>query len=279
MPEMKAVGVIADRYEVRKVLVQNALFCRVFEVHDRKLDRILAAKVQVDNRDGFREHFLAAARTWMEIPHKNLVAIHDAGMSQWGAYCIMELLEGKDLQQLLAEKNVLPWDTAKPLFLQACDGLDALHEMGIVHRSLAPYRIFLNEASEGVSVKLLGFSIIMTPKTSFPPCKETFIGVPEYAAPEQVNLANGARVQLDRRLDIYALGTMMYRALTGVVPFQSVNLVETLMGRLHELPGRPSSINPRIPNGVDSVVLQALECNPNDRFQTAIELKAAILAI
>jgi serine/threonine-protein kinase len=198
----------------------------------------------------------------------------------------MEFLEGRDLHDVLARAKItgepIPWSRNRDIFLQICAALSAAHSKGIVHRDLKPENIYLVEwAGQQDFVKLLDFGIAkMTEVDSEEGRKLTrtgmLFGTPEYMSPEQ---ARGDKA--DHRVDIYAMGCILYQLIVGEVPFKSDNFMGILSQHLTE---EPPPVTPEqlsrvgAPPALASVVMKALAKEREDRFQTIDEMADAVRA-
>ncbi len=191
-------------------------------------------------------------------------------------FLAMERLVGRSLADHLADAGPMPIDEVVDLVRQVGAGLRAAHRAGIVHRDLKPSNVFrLDEPVRGVQWKILDFG---TSTTTSPRDAEqsitgagALVGTPAYMAPEQ---ARGGRV--DDRADVYALGVIAYRALTGCPPFSAPSLPEILHAVVYETPTPPSRIQPELSPDVDAVFAIALAKQPYARFPTGADLADAL---
>jgi serine/threonine protein kinase len=196
--------------------------------------------------------------------------------SAHGPYIVLERLSGRSLESLIQEWGRLDLDVALPLLRQALLGLEAVHRAGIVHRDVKPENIYLHEAAEGrVVVKLLDFGISkFSPgggKTAVTGA-DLFMGTPEYMSPEQ---ARGAG-QVDRRTDIWALGAILYRALSGVPPFSGPDVPSVLTAILHSPHVPLAQVAPHVPAELSAVVDRCLRKEREDRYASCADLSAAL---
>lgn len=238
--------------------------------------------------------FLKEAQAISNVRHPNVVQLIDLGRTDDGQiYLVMERLVGKTLYEVMREKGgegeVFTWSELGPLILDICGALQAAHKQKIIHRDMKPSNCFLCERDdERPYVKVLDFGIakvhsggtsddsIETPLTQ----EGMFLGTPHYAAPEIVN--RRPEHTLDGRVDIFALGVMMYQCLTGTLPFQAFrdSRVAVLYRAAHERPESPRLRAPDrgIPLEVDRLVMRAMEIDLDRRFATVAELAGAIRA-
>lgn len=213
-----------------------------------------------------RERFLREARSAGRLNHPNIVTIFDVGEQDGVAYIAMELLEGRTLQQILAERKHLPLETAADIAAQVADALDHALGFGIVHRDVKPANIMV---SAGGRAKLADFGVAHLPSASMTQTG-TALGSPKYMAPEQV-----IGQPVDPRADIFSLGAVLYEMLTGRTPFEreGESTVFALMNRIVAEPHLPvTQIDPRLPPAFDRILDRALAKAPAERYQRAGEM-------
>jgi serine/threonine protein kinase len=232
------------------------------------------------------QRFFAEARAANQIAHENIVEITDfVEDDPGGTYLIMELLKGEDLGGLLTREPVLALDRTVRILVQVARALRAAHAAGIVHRDLKPDNIFLIERA-GVQdfVKLLDFGVakltqesLEGPGVSHRTAVGSVLGTPAYMAPEQ---ATGQAT--DHRIDIYAMGVIMYELVTGELPFSGNNLGEFIIKHSTMKVVRPSKIKGlphTIPDAFEKLIMRCLEKAAEERPQTMEEVEGALLDI
>jgi serine/threonine-protein kinase len=265
------------RYRVLREIAKGASSV-VYEAEHVDLGRKVALKVLHKKESSELEAlFRNEARVVARLQHDNLVQIHDFGVANDGRpYYAMEYLQGQTLATLLAQRGKLDWTEALELCVPICRALEASHTLGVVHRDIKPANLFLTDSG---SVKLLDFGITqvgsgLTKTEELEPL--TLIGTPEYMAPEQVG-----QVSVDARADIYALGVVLYEALTGSLPHTGANTVSLLDSKTRDKVVAPSRKGKRtkLPKYLDRVVLAALALDPEDRYQNIADLKLDLLWI
>jgi serine/threonine protein kinase len=272
---------VAGRYRVLKKLGEGGMGTVYLGEHVT-IEKKVALKVLLQEyarKSDLKDRFLQEAKAAAKIGHENIVDITDFGDTPDGSvFFAMEFLEGHDLAQVIRKDGPIPWARGKPILLQICRALGAAHSKGIVHRDMKPENIYLIEREGRADfVKLLDFGIAKVSVDEGTEKRLTrtgmIFGTPEYMSPEQ---AQGAKP--DHRVDIYAVGVIMYEMLTAKVPFKADTFMGILTKHIFEQPTPPSQMNPdaRIPAEVEEIVLKAMAKDRNDRFQSMTEMAAAI---
>ncbi|MCC7380683.1 MAG: serine/threonine protein kinase [Deltaproteobacteria bacterium] len=269
-------GAVVGEYRVDHKLGEGA-FGKVFrgqhpvigkEVAIKVLAKRYAADPQIVSR------FIAEARAVNQIQHRNIIDIFAFGQLPDGRhYYVMELVQGRPLDELLREKGRFPLDEAVPILFGIARALDAAHAKGIAHRDLKPANVFVTTDEEGrPSAKLLDFGIakLLGPEVESSHKTRTGspIGTPYYMSPEQCRAD-----PVDHRTDIYSFGVMVYQLLSGRLPFRASNYLEILMQHLEKTPEPPSSVAKDLPPALDRVVLWMMAKRAEDRppnLQTAM---------
>ncbi len=282
---------IADRYRVLKKLGEGGMGSVYLALHT-VLEKQVALKVlhgEFARKPDLVERFMQEARAASRIRHENVIDISDYGQTPEGlVFFAMEMLNGHDLHEEIARarlaSNLLPWTRTKKIFLQICSALAAAHARGIIHRDLKPENIYLIDfLGEPDFVKLLDFGIAKQTDVAGTEGGENarkltktgmLFGTPEYMSPEQ---ARGDKV--DHRVDIYAMGCILFQLITNQVPFQADNF----MGMLAQhLTADPPQLSPEVldqigaPREIADIVDKALTKDPNTRWQTIDEMSRAI---
>ena len=212
----------------------------------------------------FREAEITAV---LESPH--IPRLFASGTDSDGApYLVLELLQGLDLASDLRQRESLPLDEIDALVEQVCDALHAAHEAGVVHRDIKPQNLFLT-IEPSVAWKVLDFGVSMMASGSGTLTQGAAIGTPAYMAPEQALAAT-----VDRRADVFSLGAVVYRALTGRPAFRGPSAAATLYASLHSQPVRPGELC-AVPADIDAVVALALAKRPEQRLGSARDFAAA----
>ncbi len=226
-----------------------------------------------------RKRFLREAKSASRVRPPNVVDISDFGeTAQRCAFFVMELLAGRDLRQLIEAQGRLPWSRTREILGQVTSALDAAHTQGIVHRDMKPSNCFMVDVPgmEGRDVvKVLDFGIAKVAGDSGDveglTSTDEIFGTIGYMAPE---MALG--VTCSPLSDIYAVGIMMYRMLTGQVPFKDGTPFQILAQHIRQAPAPPRSLESSIPAEIEAIILKALAKDPTGRFPSMKAFGAAI---
>lgn len=265
---------LAGMYEILRVIGEGGMG-RVYEArHTRLSKKRFAVKLlhhELARQPEVVTRFQREAEAASALGHPNVVTVVDVNATADGRpYLVAELLEGDQLGDYLDRVQRLPAGEAVRIARQVCRALTAAHAIGIVHRDVKPENVFLTQGSE--LVKVLDFGISKLGESAEALTKTGVVmGTPDYMAPEQ---ARGDRV--DARADIYAVGAILYRALTGHKPFEGLDTMATLTAVLVQQPARPSVLQADIPLGLELVVQRAMAKRPDERYQTMLELDEAL---
>jgi serine/threonine protein kinase len=266
-----------DRYRLLRQVGQGGS-SDVFEAEHIHTGKRVALKVlrgELAREPRAVERLRREARSTSSIGHRNIVQVEDFGVTPEGAvYLAMEWLEGETLADRI-ERGPVPAAAARDLAIQIASGLGAAHAAGVIHRDLKPANVFLVPQPDGRSlVKLLDFGIakLLLSDTRLTRTG-TFIGTPDYVAPEQ---ALGDEV--DGRADLYGLGVVLYELLTGTLPFAGEGFMAVLHRHTAEPPEPPTQRAPHrgITPALEAVILRCLAKRPDDRYATAADLIHAL---
>ncbi|MFY2561463.1 TonB family protein [Corallococcus terminator] len=254
---------------------------KVYRALQAPLERVVALKVlnpsYSSSRDpGFQKRFLREASLTSKLRHPNTVTVIDYGQTDDGIFYIaMEYLDGRTLAQVLGQVGPLSWSRAIAITQQICRSLREAHSLGIIHRDLKPANIMLLNEQDQDLVKVLDFGLVksvaapqegqISPEITQ---NGTFLGSPQYMAPEQ------ARNATDARSDVYSLGIVLFQMLMGRPPFIARDHIELIFAHYKEAPPTFQQLRPDIavPPEIEAVVRRCLEKDPARRFQTMDEL-------
>jgi serine/threonine-protein kinase len=275
---------LGERYRIIRRIGEGGMGI-VYEALHVVIEKRVALKVlrsDFSSRPEVVERFRQEAKSASRIGHEHIVDISDFGETPSGqSYFVMEFLEGEDLANVLARESTLAPDRALRIVKQCCRALGAAHAKGIVHRDMKPENIFLVRRTEGDDfVKIVDFGIAKMSdiETEGAPGRKltktgTIFGTPEYMSPEQA-----AGKELDHRVDIYALGVILFEMITGRVPFVGDSFMGILTQHMFEDVPHPRDVNPNVflSESVEHILDRALAKAPDERFQTMDELSMAL---
>jgi serine/threonine-protein kinase len=275
--------VLDERYRIERPLGEGGIG-RVYEARHLTLGRMVALKVlltQYESIPVLKQRFEREARALAALSHPNIVTVTDFGVADGNPYIVMELLEGRDLSQVLAGEPLAP-ERALDIVRQTLRALAYAHEQGLVHRDLKPHNVFVRALGDGTDhVEVLDFGLarfLGDAAKSSPKLTKAgaLIGTPAYMAPEQ---ASGEEV--DARADIYAVGCVLFEALTGRRVFESKDPGEMLRAHLLTAPPALSQADPglEVSPRLEALVQRALSKSPAQRFASAKEMIAELDAI
>lgn len=252
------------RYRLLRELGRGAMGV-VYLAEDESLQRQVAIKTLLlpgdeQERSDHEARFLQEAKAAGGLNHPNVITIHDLGREGDSLYIAMELLEGTELRDRMAQ-GMLPLDEALDIAGQVASGLAAAHARGVVHRDVKPGNIIV---LPGGLAKIMDFGIARMQSSGVRTQSGTMMGSPKYMSPEQVG---GHAV--DHRSDIFSLGSMLYEMVTGVPAFSGNNLGLLLSSILHRAPTPPSQVHPGVPAAVERVIARAMQKNSAMRYQDA----------
>lgn len=247
----------------------------VYGATHRLLQRKAAVKVLAKTDDESMKRFAREARLAGSLRHRNIVEVYEFGqLSDGRPFLAMELLEGETLESRLARQGPFTIDQAMRMGMEVLFGLAIAHDSQIVHRDLRPENVFLAQIRGEEVVKLVDFGISRTfgdDPDSLLTRPGTVLGSAQYMAPEQLE-EDGV---IDQRTDIYAVGVLLYRLLTGRNPFSSKGSA-LLLDVVETTPPPPSHHRDELPKDVDKVVMSALAKDPTRRFKDAETMREAL---
>ena len=270
---------LSDRYELGEILG----FGGMSEVHlarDLRLHRDVAVKVlraDLARDPSFYLRFRREAQNAAALNHPAIVAVYDTGEAETPngplPYIVMEYVEGVTLRDIVHNDGPMPPQRAIETIADACQALNFSHQHGTIHRDVKPANIMISKAG---AVKVMDFGIARALADAGNPVTQTaaVIGTAQYLSPEQ---ARGVKV--DARSDVYSLGCVLYEMLTGEPPFVGDSAVAVAYQHVREDPVPPSERHSGISPELDAVVLKALAKNPENRYQTAAEMRTDLVKV
>ncbi len=274
--------VIAGKYRVDKVLGAGGMGLVLAGYHVA-LDQRVAIKVlkpqALDNPE-YVTRFGREARAAAKLRGEHVARVLDVGHLEGGLpYMVLEYLHGKDLSQIVKERGTLSVTETADYVLQACEAIAEAHRAGIVHRDLKPANLFVTKRHDGSTiVKVLDFGISkMARQEDSGPSEnltqtQTMIGSPHYMSPEQLKSAR----TVDARSDVWSLGGVLFKLLTGEPAFSGDSTAELCVAILMGEPRSMRELRPDVPEEMERVVLKCLAKDPEHRFQSVGELAAAL---
>jgi serine/threonine-protein kinase len=259
-------SLFAGRYQILEVLGRGGMGM-VYKAHDTQLDDTVALKVirpDLARESHLHERFRSEIKLARRIRHRNVCSIYGDGDEQGILWICMELVDGLDLRRLLRSKGALPRPEAYDVAIQVAEGLQAMHEAGIIHRDLKTANVMRD--SRGV-VRLMDFGLAKrshAEESAGPTASGHVVGTPDYMSPEQ---ARGEKLTFAS--DLYALGVIGFELFTGEPPFRGDTPLTTLLKHLNEPPPFESDAGRRLPAAVVPVLRKALAKRPVDRYASA----------
>jgi len=262
----------------------------VYRARDTRLDRSVAVKIlpsHLSQDPEARQRFDREARAISSLNHPNICTLHDVGHQDGTDYLVMEYMEGQTLADRLA-KGPLPIEQVLRYAADICDGLEKAHRCGVVHRDLKPGNIMLTKSG----AKLMDFGLAklsiadavaasgLTATQNTPPgshpltAQGTVVGTFQYMSPEQIE-----GKQADARSDIFALGAVLYEMLTGKRAFEGKTAASAMAAVLERDPPPISSIQPTVPPALERLIKTCLAKDPDERWQTAHDVKLQLRQI
>lgn len=279
MQQDPLIGAMLGKYKILAPLGQGGM-ARVYRARQENLDREVAVKVlppwYAADRN-FVDRFEQEAKLVARLSHPNIVTVHDASQQDGHLYIVMQLVDGGTLRYQLdslrdsPDTNIGRMDLleANRIFQQLASALAYAHENGIIHRDIKPVNVLMDRSGRpilsdfGIAKALENNKGLTRPGAG--------VGTPEYMSPEQC-----MGEQVDGRADIYALGVMLFEALTGRTPFVGDNYHAIAHSHIYQAPPDPGAFNPSIPLPVRDVIITALQKRPEMRYQLAGELANAL---
>ncbi|GAA4716032.1 Stk1 family PASTA domain-containing Ser/Thr kinase [Brevibacillus fulvus] len=239
----------------------------VYRAKDLILNRPVAVKVlrpQYGYDEDFVNRFRREAQAVASLSHPNVVAVYDVGQDEDTHYMVMEYIEGSTLKDLINKYGALPVEEAVRIAVQVCDALDHAHQNKIIHRDIKPHNIMIGKNGR---VKVTDFGIARAVTSATITHTNSVLGSVHYFSPEQAR--GGITAE---KSDIYSLGIVLYEMVTGQLPFSGDSPISVALKHLQEPLPEPRTVNPRIPQSVENVILKALVKNPLLRYNSARDM-------
>ncbi len=266
---------IDGRYQLSELIASGGM-ASIYSAIDLRLDRTVAVKIMhahLANDEDFVNRFIREAKATAALSHPNIVAIQDQGWNTGGVpavFIVMELIDGFTLRDILNERGALPPMEAIRYLSPIVSALAAAHKIGIIHRDIKPENILISKEGR---IKIADFGLARGSDLGSTLTVESsvILGSVSYLSPEQVQ-----RGISDARSDIYALGIVLFEALTGEKPFAGETPIQIAYMHVNERVPAPSTIRPEIPALLDEIVQKATNPNPDSRYPSAAELQLAL---
>jgi hypothetical protein len=260
------IPVRLGRYSIAGEIARGGMGV-VYRAEQEDLHRPIAIKMMLPHLANDPEHvhrFMREARAAAKLKHPNIVTIHEIGDYRNVPFFTMDFVDGHGLDEIATAPMPVP--KAVTLVRDVARAVHYANEQGIVHRDLKPGNILVDR--KGVPrITDFGLAKDLDSRSMLSVTGEV-LGTPSYMSPEQ---AQGFNHQIDRRTDIYSLGVVLYRILTGRVPFEGNTYADTIFKLVHNDPVDPARVDKKIPSDLGAVVLRAMEKSPGDRYRTAGE--------
>lgn len=265
--------ILSNRYELLEKIGEGGM-AEVYKAKCHKLNRFDAVKIlkkEFANDVELVEKFKREATAVANLSDNNIINIFDVGTQGDINYIVMEYVKGKTLKQIIVENVRLSYERTIDIGIQIAKALDCAHRNNIIHRDVKPQNILVTEA--GV-VKVTDFGIAKAPTSVTITNSNKVMGSAHYFSPEQ---AKGSFV--DNRTDLYSLGIVLYEMITGKVPYDAESPVSVALKHIQETVVPPKHIVPGIPEGLNRLILKAIEKEPIKRYQTAKEMLIDLIRI
>jgi serine/threonine-protein kinase len=264
--------VFAGRYEILGTVGKGGMGV-VYRAQDQQLDEVVALKVLRNDALSadatLLQRFKQEIKLARKITHKNVLRTFDFAEADGVPFISMEYLEGVTLKDLIMSKGALPLGVGFRIAKQLCQGLEAAHREGVIHRDIKPQNILI--LPETGDLKVMDFGIARVSEMKLGEggltTDGTVMGTPDYIPPEQ---AQGRPA--DFRSDIYSLGVVFFEIFTGKLPFPGESVMAIVVKQIQAPPPEPRSLNPRIPEDLQALILKCMEKEPARRYPTITDV-------
>jgi serine/threonine protein kinase len=270
------IGQSLGRYKILEQLGEGGM-ATVYKAHDSRLDRFVAIKVIRTDQfapnilNEMMNRFEREAKALAKLSHPNIVHVHDYGEYEGAPYLVMEYLPCGALKQVPG--TPMAWQQVSQILLPIAHALAYAHEHNIIHRDIKPGNILLTEKGLPMLSDFGIAKILESDEAAALTGTGVGIGTPEYMAPEQWTGQSGPKS------DIYSLGVVLYELVTGRKPYKADTPIGVMLKQVKDPLPRPSEFVPDLPEGLENVILKALEKQPEDRYQNMSEFAAALEAL
>ncbi len=264
---LNITSVLESRYQILKELGRGGMGI-VFQAHDKQLREQVAIKILspiLSTNSEALERMKREVSAARRVTHPNVIRIHDIFETGGLNYVSMEYFHGSNLKEVIRKNGAMSMIEGFQIAAQICDGVEAAHKQGVIHRDLKSQNIIVDAAGQ---LKIIDFGLASTTHAEGMTATGLIMGTPEYMAPEQV-----AGKKVDERADLYSIGIILYELFTGSVPFTGESAIAIGFKQIKENPVTPSERNKSISPELDQIIHKLLEKNPADRYRSVSELK------
>ncbi|MCL2013727.1 MAG: Stk1 family PASTA domain-containing Ser/Thr kinase [Oscillospiraceae bacterium] len=254
------------RYEIKELIGIGGM-SNVYKAYNIVEDRDVAIKIMKEeflNNVDFLKRFRNESKAIAALSHPNIVKIFDVNFGDRIQYIVMEYIDGITMKEYIEQIKILRWKDAVHFIVQILRALQHAHDKGIVHRDIKPHNIMLLQDG---TIKVMDFGIARFAREEGRISEEKAIGSVHYISPEQ---ATGSRT--DEKSDVYSVGIMLYEMLTGKLPFEGTTPENVAMQHMQATPMTPREHNETIPEGLEEIVVRAMQKNPGSRYQSVAEM-------
>ncbi len=265
---------LSNRYLIEELLGQGGMSA-VYKATDPNLKRVVAIKMihtHLSNDPDFVKRFEEEATAVAQLRHPNIIQVYDFNRDDDVYYMVLEFVPGETLQDHLKRLNQggrrLSVTSAMEYIASACDAVDYAHQRGMIHRDIKPANLMLNTLGQ---VILMDFGIAKIVGGQRHTATGAVVGTAMYMSPEQIK-----GEQPDRRTDIYSLGVTLFELVSGQPPFDADSAMTLMMMHINDPVPDPRKLNPDVPDDLVAVINKALAKDPNERYQTAAQMAAAL---
>ncbi|MGB0496220.1 MAG: protein kinase domain-containing protein [Kangiellaceae bacterium] len=268
-------SVFAQRYEILTSLGSGSMGL-VFKAMDRELNEPVAIKIlrkEIADDKEHLERLKSEIKLARRVTHPNILRTYDLGKVGDTPFLSMEYVRGMTLRYLIDNSGKLPYSAALRVARQLCEGLDCVHQLGILHRDIKAENVILEPSG---NLKLMDFGIARTLKKSEIDKLDEglFVGTPSYASPEQVQAG-----ELGVASDIYSMGILFNEIFTGELPIQGASVREILMAHVNSEPLKASHFWKEVPLELENIILKCLNKKPNERYQNIKKLLSDLMEL
>lgn len=263
----KYIGKRLDgRYEIQEIIGMGGM-ANVYRAIDVLEQKTVAVKILRDEfltNQEFVRRFKNESKTIAILSHPNIVKVFDVSFSDKYQFIVMEYVNGITLKEYINQRGSIHWKEVVHFSIEVLEALRHAHSKGVVHRDIKPQNIMLLEDGR---IKVMDFGIARFARSETHATSDKAIGSVHYISPEQ---ARGEHT--GPPTDLYSVGVMMFEMLTGQLPFEADTPISVAIKQISASPKRPREINPEIPEGLEDIVIRAMQKDPNRRYQSAEEM-------